>query len=158
MDGNGSDTWIKVRVKKCDADLMVNATRFPSHVRAYLFEYGVRQKLNDSLASFNSDPKAGSATTRASKVEMLKMVTELLERLYAGETTAKAEPTSPEAIAYKFASTQVFNIWQKKNPSGKPTDYKDRHADTLRFIDENPRIMEMARMQAELAAIAAEAI
>lgn len=145
---------VRVHVKKCDADIMVDVGRLPQNVREYLFDYGIRQKLNDSLASFSSDPKAGSASTRASKAEMLKMVTDLLGRLYQGETTARAEPTSPEAIAYKIASTAVFNAWSRRNPNAKPADFKDRHERTVRFLDANPSILAAAKIQAELAAIA----
>ena len=145
---------VRVHVKKADVDLMVDVGRLPQNVREYLFDYGIRQKLNDSLASYAETPKPGSQTTKASKAEMLKMVTDLLGRLYQGETTARVEPTSPEAIAYKMASQAVFNAWSRKNPSAKPADFKDRHERTVRFLDANPSILAAAKIQSELAAIA----
>ena len=44
-----------ILIKKADREIRIDESRFPDHVKSYLFEYGVRQRLNDSIASYKAD-------------------------------------------------------------------------------------------------------
>lgn len=155
-----------IRIKKCDTVVSVDDRRLfssefeaavidgvlaviaKSPVARYNWEYGLRQILNDQLSAFSETPKAGSATTRASKTDMLAIVNRKLEAMYNGDIrVAVSADASVEGLAYKIASDMVAAAWSRKHPDAKLSEFKNRHEVTTKFLEGHPEIMEAAKAQ-----------
>lgn len=76
-----------IAIKKANASVEVDDARLPENSRTHIFEYGLRQKLNDSIASLSREGSA--TTTKATSEEMMADVQGTLDRLYAGDLTAQ---------------------------------------------------------------------
>jgi hypothetical protein len=106
----------------------VDTTRFPEHVQLYIYEYGLRQTLNDAMAEktepvLDADRKPvignnGKPLKRELPYDVIRdMSVKRLENLYAGVLRmrrASTEPDDPiEAEAYKIARDNMLAVYKK---------------------------------------------
>src|SRR5262252_2972780 len=117
---------MQILIKKAGRPIDVEWSNFPTHVQDHLAEYGVRQKLNDSISGYSKDGSA--STTAADADEMFAIVEGVLERLYAGDVRAGrvAAPKTAEGLAKQEAYKIVVNAWLSKpdNKGRKITEFK----------------------------------
>jgi hypothetical protein len=142
-----------VLIKKCGRSLEVDAGRFSATVQSHIFEYGLRQKLNDSIASFKAD--------EADMDEAFEHVQSVVNRLYDGDIRAHRAGggfvQTPETIAKSLALRKVCNVWLKKNKGKKLTEYAARNDDAASELDANrAKYLAVAQAQFELMAEAVD--
>lgn len=82
-------------------EIVVNTERFSDHVRQYIFDYGLKQVLND----------AGSTGKNAD--EKLAMANKKLDALYAGEVRQARESDPVRAEARNMAKAAVMRDLKK---------------------------------------------
>lgn len=143
---------MEIRIKKADATVTVDPTKFPAHVHEHLFEYGVRQKLNDSISQYSRT--GGPSTTKATAGEMLDHVDDMLARLYAGDLHAsRGAVDTVEREAARLAMKAVLNRWFAKNKGSDVKTYTEKHDDAAAYLAANrEKIMAVAEMNLELTA------
>lgn len=125
---------MEVFIKKINATVSVDWSALPAQVQAHLIEYGVRQKLADSLSDM--------AVAKGHSVEeMAFAVGELIARLQSGEVTARAgrtgDPIAREALAIatrrvKAAYAKATREW-KDRMQAKGFD-PTQHGDRVKFL------------------------
>jgi len=143
---------MQILIKKAGQSIDIDRSKFPAHVADHIFEYGIRQKLNDAISGLS---KTGSdSTSAATESEMLDAVVGVLERLYAGDirATRAAAPKTAEGLARQLAYKAVVNAWLTKNPKGKVAEFTNREELTSRHLDKNrDHFMALAQAQLDLA-------
>ena len=150
---------MQVLIKKAGQSINVEWSNFPTHVQEHLQEYGVRQKLNDSISGYS---KNGSETTSAATAdEMFAVVEGVLERLYAGDIRAGrvAAPKTAEGLAKQEAYKTVVNAWLSKadNKGRKITEFKNREELAARYFEKNrDKLVEEATARLERMTMAAD--
>lgn len=144
---------MEIRIKKADASLSVNEGKLPDHVRTHIFEYGLRQKLNDSLSAYSAN--GSDHTTATSKADMLKIAGSTLDRLYAGDIRASRTADTVGRIALRYALKKVCNVWQAKNKGKDLKDYLTKSADASTYLEANKAALT-ALAEQEVALTAAE--
>lgn len=105
--------------------LTVDWDRFNDDVRERIFDYGLRQKLNDAMAT-KTDKDGNDLSDEA----IVKKATDCLANLYEGvwRTRAEGEPADPfEAECYREAKRTVLaSRTFKENNKDVPKKTKDR--------------------------------
>jgi hypothetical protein len=139
-----------IRIKKADATVEVQELKFNQATRDFLYNYGVRQFLNDSISDLSRE--GSKSTTKASSDEMLARVNDTIERLYAGETKARRAVDSLGKMAFSLATKKVMNRWLKAHPGGNVIkDYATRAVDASKEYEANKSAYdEMAASLIEL--------
>lgn len=105
----------------------VNITMLPDHVRTYVFEYGLRQVLNDAMATKTDDD--GNALSAA---EIVTKADKRLKSLYEGTLRSRsagdAEPVDPfEAECYRIVIGDMQAILREGGKfKGLPKGTKDQ--------------------------------
>lgn len=98
----------------------VNCDKFPPHVNEFIYDYGLRQILNDTVSQ--KDDKDGNRLTNA---EIFAKAQKKYEQLLAGELRAPRGSADPvEAIAWQMAKDEITTYLQSKKcwPKGKGKD------------------------------------
>ena len=114
--------------KACYGTIAVDVNRFSEAVQRHIYDYGLRQILNDAMA----DKKAENGD-KLPDDEIAAKAHARLKTLYAGELRARretAEPTDPvELEAFKIAKAAMTEAY-KANGAWKdvPKGTKDRFA------------------------------
>jgi hypothetical protein len=138
-----------IRIKKAEATVNVDAVKFPEHVRDHIFEYGLRQKLNDSISGLSRDGTA--STTKATSEEMVDSVNETLARLYAGDLRATRSVDTVEREARRLSLQAVCNKWLRANKGKKLSDYEAKSADAAAYLAANrEKILAAAQVNIDL--------
>jgi hypothetical protein len=139
-----------IRIKKADATVVVDVKKLNETVGAFLFEYGVRQFINDSISDLSRE--GSKSTTKATSDEMLARVEDTIARLYAGETKARRVVDSLGKMAFSLATKKVMNRWLKAHPGGNVIkDYATRAVDANKEYEANKAAYdEMAASLIEL--------
>ena len=145
---NTQELTMDIHIKKADSTITVDEAKFPDHVRAHLFEYGVRQKLNDAISQYSSNGSA--STTKATPDEMLAVVTSTLDRLYAGDTRATRSVDTVGRMALGLAVRKVCNVWLASNKGKELKAYTSRNADAAAYLATHPELTALAEQMAEL--------
>jgi len=101
--------------------LSVDTTKFADHIDRFLYEYGIRQVLNDAM----SDKKDKDGNTLSVQAIVAK-AEKKLDALYAGELRKSAEPADPfGAECYRIAMADIAaNL--KPKATNIPKGTKDR--------------------------------
>jgi hypothetical protein len=137
-----------IRIKKADQTISVDETKLPAHVRDHIFEYGLRQKLNDSISGLSRDGTA--STTKATSAEMVDSVNETLERLYAGDLRATRTVDSVGRTAYQLAVKKVCNVWLAKHRGEKLEKYESKGEDARAYLAAHPELNAVAEQMVAL--------
>lgn len=119
-------------------EIIVNTERFSDHVRQYIFDYGLKQVLND----------AGSAGKNAD--EKLAMANKKLDALYAGEVRQARESDPVRAEARKMARAvidrelkKVKKEWDDFDPAHMAKLLNERAA---KFMDAAKVIVDQRKL------------
>lgn len=90
--------------------LSVDTAKFADHIDRFLYEYGVRQVLNDAM----SDKKDKDGNTLSVQAIVAK-AEKKLDALYAGELRKSAEPADPfGAECYRIAMADLAAAMKAK--------------------------------------------
>jgi hypothetical protein len=131
-----------IMIKKAGREIEIPA--FPVHIQNHIYEYGLKQKLNDAIAGMSLDGSA--STTKATPDEIFAVVQALVNRLMAGDiraaTRSRKVVDTLEKECMKIASTRVLKRWQKANPNVPVSKYETRHADALADLEANRAVIE----------------
>lgn len=110
--------------------LTVDATRLSEPVLRHIFEYGLRQVLNDAIAT-----KTDKDGNGLSKEQIFAKAEARLTAFYAGElrTRGEAEPADPvEALAHEMAKDVMIAYYKRNDLWGPfPKGTKNRFAWTI---------------------------
>lgn len=101
----------------------VAANTFLPNVQRHIYEYGLRQIINDAMADKTDDDGAALPDD-----QIVAKAQKRLDNLYAGELRSRrdAEPADPvEAECYKIAKDELTAIFKKANVT-VPKGTKDR--------------------------------
>lgn len=106
----------------------VDCTKFPPHVVDHIWNYGVRQLLNDAMANKKDEDGADLPAD-----QIVAKAQKRLDTLYSGELRAKgetAEPVDPvEAEAWKLAKAAMTKVYTEIGAfKDVPKGTKDRFA------------------------------
>ena len=129
-----------IAIKKADRSIDVDESIIPDHVRRHIFEYGLKQKLNDSVSTLSTNGSA--STTKASADEIFAAVQATLARLVAGDIRATRAIDSLGKECMRIASNRVIKRWQKTNPGRELKYYETRNADALADLEANRAAIE----------------
>lgn len=114
--------------------LTVDHGRLPEAVREHVWEYGLRQVLNDAIASKAEFNKDGKKVRDYTDDELFDKAAKKLETLYAGELRSRSagEPVDPfEAACYSIAINRL-TLWAKAIGKDVPKDIKAK--DRLLYV------------------------
>jgi hypothetical protein len=124
-----------IMIKKAGREITIPA--FPAHIQNHIYEYGLKQKLNDAISGLSLN--GSDSTTKATPEEMFAVVQALVDRLMAGDIRAATRTRKVidtlEKECMKIASTRVLKRWQKANPNVPVSKYETRHADALADLE-----------------------
>jgi hypothetical protein len=137
-----------IRIKKADANVEVDVAMLPGHVKDHIFEYGLRQKLNDSISGLSRDGTA--STTKATSDEMIASIRETIERLYAGDLRATRTVDSVGRTAYQLAVKKVCNVWLAKHRGEKLEKYESKAEDARAYLAAHPELNAVAEQMVAL--------
>jgi hypothetical protein len=119
---------MEIKINKANSSVHFEESRIHTDVRDFLFNYGVKQFLNDSISSLSRE--GSKSTTKASSEEMLASINETMERLYAGEVRAARTVDTLGRMAFNLALKKVMNVWLKSHKGGNAVkDYPTARAD-----------------------------
>lgn len=127
----------------CYGTLAVEDEKFSDAVRAHIFEYGLRQVLNDAIAQKKTDDGEAIPTD-----QLVAKAQARLDAFYRGEvrTRGTAEPADPvEAELARLAKDTILALYRKL---GEMTDVPKGTKNRLLFVANRRRA---ARHQPELA-------
>jgi hypothetical protein len=131
---------LTIPIKKADRSISVDESMLPDHVRAHIFEYGLKQKLNDSVSTLSTTGSA--STTKASPDEIFAAVQATLDRLMAGDIRATRAIDSLGKECMRIAMNRVIKRWQKANPGRDLKSYETRNADAAADLAANREAIE----------------
>ncbi|HEX4500615.1 MAG TPA: hypothetical protein VH187_05495 [Scandinavium sp.] len=135
---------MEVLIKKCDRAINVDESRVPAHVKAYIAEYGWRQRLNDSIASFKADESDAD--------EMYAHVEGILARFYEGDIRAArvGAPRTAEGLALTKARATVVAAWKRQNPKADLKSFTKKDAFARAYLAKHPELVDIARQELEV--------
>jgi len=135
-----------VFIKKINTTVSVDWDRLPAEVQAHLIEYGVRQKLADSLSDM--------AVAKGHSVEeMAFAINELIARLYEGELGSRGRTADPVAarakaiakgLVAKYSRNALVEAMKAKNLDCSLDEFKTM---LVRAFSIQPSTIAMAREQ-----------
>lgn len=137
-----------VFIKKINATVQVDIARMPTPVKEHLFEYGVRQKLADSLSNM--------AVAKGHTVEEMSFaVGEAIAALVAGEWSARGRTADPvaarakaiaKATVARYTRTALIAAMKAKGLDISLDDFK---AMIVRALSVTPATIAKAKEQLE---------
>lgn len=141
---------MEIKVKKAESSVQFDEAKIAANVREFLFGYGVKQFLNDSISSLSRE--GSKSTTKATADEMLASVNETIARLYAGETRAVRAVDTLGRMAFNLALKKVMNVWLKSHKGGNPIkDYPTARADAqAEYVKNQAKYDDMAQSLLDL--------
>jgi hypothetical protein len=133
-----------IMIKKAGREITVNRADMPAHIQDHIWEYGLKQKLNDAISGMSLE---GSPTTaKSTPADMYAAVEALLARLMAGDiraaTRTRKVVDTLEKECMRIASTRVLKRWQKAHPGVAVSNYTTRHEDALADLAANRDAIE----------------
>ena len=135
-----------VFIKKINATVTVDWAALPEAVQAHLIEYGVRQKLADSLSDM--------AVAKGHTVEeMAFAINELIARLYEGELGSRGRQGDPVAARAKAIAQGMVKAQSRAALTaamrGREMSFDDIKAELVKRLAATSKIIEMAKAQIE---------
>ena len=103
--------------------ISVDTDRFSDEVQRHIYEYGLRQILNDAMAS-----KKNADGEDLSKEEIVAKSQKRLNSLYNGDLRARSEQTGDpiERLVHTFAKAATIARWQRDGKYVAPKAEKNK--------------------------------
>ncbi len=133
-----------VFIKKINATVAVDWAAVPAEVQQHLIEYGVRQKLADSLSDM--------AVAKGHTVEeMAFAINELIARLYAGDLGSRGRTADPVAARAKAIAKAMVSKQSRAALAaamkGRDMSIDDIKAELIKRLAASDSVIAMAREQ-----------
>jgi len=155
----------KINIAKANAELELDDSAWPANSKEYVYNYGLTQMLNDTIAGYaviggqvciNKKPLKDTSPSTFEAI-CLARVQKKIDALESGDVRAAGtrvgDPVKADAVELAIEMT-VRGAFKK---AGKPLDAKAMRAAAIELVGRNPAYLHLAQKRAdEAATLAAE--